>query len=289
MHSGDCVITTAAASTGPSSSHRGSPRAGAWGRCRREQQPLDPVGDPEPGRPQRRRGRRYEAGCGQREQRTHDGVRAVPVGGGIVGAHLGQPRQLDGALGEQPQSGQGRSQRPGNGQQLVVAPGQVGAFVDQDRGELGLVERGQGPTGDHNGGRAAGQAVHVGLCGIDHDSSAGTAGRPARGQHRRLGMAAGVPAGPADPAPDAHGQHGQGQHRRRGHRGDAGLQEPAVPDDRRRAEDGEAAREQPVGAIARKGTPSARTRSAASATTFSDCRATSSGLCGSAYRLATDP
>jgi hypothetical protein len=89
------------------------------------------------------------------------------------------------APGEQGYSGERGGQALGERLQQVVAVGQVGALVREDRAELGRVEDLQGPAGEHDRGRPARHAVGGGARVVEDDRRRGPA--PCRSDTRRSG------------------------------------------------------------------------------------------------------
>ena len=106
----------------------------------------------------------------------------------------------------------------------------MGALVRQHGGQLRLVEHGQGAAGEHDGGRAARDAVRGGPR-VVQDHGAG-AGQRAAGQDRRLGVRAAAHPGALRAAavpPQRHGGRRRDQHRQGR---DAKLVGRAAVDDR---------------------------------------------------------
>src|ERR1700722_14028731 len=82
---------------------------------------------------QRCRWRGQRPAGAHRHQGLQQRVASAAPGGDVVGAHLGQPRDLIGAPREQRNAGEAGPRRLAQGDQQMVASGEVRVFVGQDR------------------------------------------------------------------------------------------------------------------------------------------------------------
>jgi len=167
--------------------------AGAAQRLGGAQQPADPlhrVGGTGG------QGRRGTGGGGQQDQGGGEQPRVVGAGGRVVGVQFCQPGYLRFGVPHQRQERQHLAADPGQGQQLVVAAGQVGSLVRQDRGQLAGIQRLHRAGGHDHGGVPAGDAVG-GRLGVLHQHRAQGRGGLA-GQPRGLRVPLRLPPGDAD-------------------------------------------------------------------------------------------